>query len=230
MTLPDEKVLSKLRDNFVVGWRSIEKEEYCGSSRGYGRTHTAVGTTNGAGGSNVQLFVLSPDLVVLHALPGFWHPDDLAAELDFALVIDRLWQDQGRDRGEKEEMFAKLHRIELRQQSEMTTARSEWQSFDRSRELRRAKKEQRDTVYVADNGRLEVKPLNVLMRERMMARPFMPLAEFDIDTFVDYGKKHYDNNSSHDRRGRRFRTLEKLTAKRARDEAKERARQRRARS
>ena len=53
----------------------------------------AVGTTNGAGGHNVQIFVLSPDGVVLHALPGFWHPEDLVRELTGWICIRVTWAD-----------------------------------------------------------------------------------------------------------------------------------------
>ena len=38
--------------------------------------------------------------------------------------------------------------------------------------------------------------------------------------FVDYGRKHYDNNQGHDN-GKRFTTLERLMAKRQRDAARE---------
>ena len=221
MTLPDEKILSLLKKNFVVGWKNIEREGFCGSSSGYGRMHTAVGTTNGAGGSNVQLFVLSPDRVVLHALPGFWHPDDLESELHFALTVDRLWRDSTRSRDDKDAMFARLHRLEAKRQSELTTARSKWQSFDERTELRRISKSgPRDTVEYDEQGNPRVKPLNVLMRERMSQLPFVPFAEFDITSFVDYGRKHYDNNQGHDN-GKRFTTLERLMAKRQRDAARE---------
>lgn len=224
MTLPDENVLGLLKSSFVVGWKNIEREEHVGQSHGYGRMHTAVGTTNGAGGSNVQIFVLSPDRVVLHALPGFWHPEDLAAELQFALVVDRLWRDDTRTRAEKEQMFASMHARELRTQSEDTTARSEWQGFDKSRELRLAASkngDELDTVVVGRDGGMEMKPLNILMRERMSVRPFVAFADFDVDEYVRYGRKYYDNNSGHDKGGKVFSVAERLREKRNRDERRE---------
>ena len=138
MTLPDQRVFPLLRDDFVLGWSDIATADYCGTSHGYTRRQTAVGTTNGAGGRNVQIFVLAPDGVVLHALPGFWHPEDFAEELRFAQQVAALWSDPDRTRADKERMFGALHAVALRRCDEHTTARSDWQGFDRNRELARA--------------------------------------------------------------------------------------------
>ena len=89
-----------------------------------------VGTTNGAGAANVQTFVLSPDLVVLHVLPGFWHPEDYVAELEFSKALCRLWQDEGRTRGQKNDMFRRMQLTELRYQEPVMYARCDWQGFD----------------------------------------------------------------------------------------------------
>lgn len=222
--------MALLRDDFVLGWKNNEREEYCGTSRGYSRVQTAVGTTNGAGGHNVQIFVLSPDLVVLHALPGFWHPEDLANELRFAEVLHRLWRDDSRTRAEKERMWSRLHGVELRRQSEATTARSDWQGFDRATELMRAQTECRDTVVQTAAGP-QVKPVNQLVHERLLARPFVKFADFDIAAFVDYGKTHYDNNQGYDEKSSRFVTAERLQRKRELQKAREeRLRSRRTRS
>ena len=217
MTLPDPRVLQTLRDDFVLGWFNIEREEYCGSSHGYAKTQTAVATTNGAGGHNVQMFVLSPDLVVMHVLPGFWHPDDFLAELDFARVIERLWSDPDRDRAAKERLYAQLHKAEIRKQSLVTTARSDWQSFDRAAEIAKARNgELRDTVSTRSDAGIELFPLHELVHRRMASQPFVPFHEFNTAAFVDYGRLHYDNNQWVDKRHRRFVALEKLMRQRAR--------------
>ena len=75
MSLPHQAVYPMLKSDFVLGWKNIIREDYVGRSHGYTSRQTSVGTTNGAGPHNVQIFVLSPELVVLHALPGFWHPE-----------------------------------------------------------------------------------------------------------------------------------------------------------
>lgn len=206
MTLPDADVYDLLANDFVVGWANIERENYVGLSHGYSPSQTAVGTTNCAGGRNVQLLVLSPDGVVLHALPGFWSPEDLVTELRFALQISRLWADPARTRAQKETMFRCLHRAQLARQDAETIARSDWQDFDRWAELERCKSKVRDTVVttpagypVKDGNMMRLKPLNVVARERMMAQPFRKLAEFDFETFVDYGRTLYDNNEGIDK-------------------------------
>ena len=160
----------------------------------------------------MQLFVLSPDLVVVHALPGFWHPEDLANELRFSKVMLRLWNDKSRSREQKDKMFAKLQLAEINNQSKLTTARSSWQSFDAQNEFNRMRTRARDTVIVTEagkikkspNGMLALKPLNVLAHERMSRRPFVPYKDFDIASFVDYGRKFYDNNIGIDKHGKKF--------------------------
>ena len=212
-----------LRSDFEVGWCDIRRQDYVGYSAGYSyKSHCAVGTTNGAGAHNVQIFVLSPDKVVLHALPGFWAPEDLARELRFAKVLYRLWQDEGRTLAEKRDMNRRLQLREPRRHPVGMYARSAWQGFDAAAESRR--QGQRDTVLDVEvpalsrtlTGRLQqlsiqsagrtgklMKPLNLLVHERMAARPFVAFDDFDIEEFVDYGRLFYDLNARHGR-GVRF--------------------------
>lgn len=202
-----------LESDFVVGWKNIRKEDYVGLSYGYKKSQRAVGTSNGAGAHNVQIFVLAPDLVVLHALPGFWHPEDLARELWFSKMLFRLWQDESRTRAQKDDMFARLQLAEPANQPAATFARSQWQGFDASFERGRARTQARDTIVVTedgklardDKGRLRMKPINVLVHERMSRRPFVPFADFDIAGFIDYGLEFYDNNIRIGDRGKKFR-------------------------
>ncbi|MEM7203054.1 MAG: hypothetical protein AAF628_22530 [Planctomycetota bacterium] len=221
MTLPDDGVLELLDRDFVVGWRDIGGEEFCGESRGYARVQTALGTTNGAGGRNVQLLVLAPDLTVLHALPGFWHPEDLQHELRFALMVDRLWRDEGRSRDAKEAMYRRLLDRHARRSPALTTARSAWQHFDQRHEFRLAKTEPRDTVLRGDDGSVRMKPLNQLCYERLASRPLRALDAFGLAGFVDYGLRHYDNNRHIDGVSRRFRKNEVAVARRDAVRAKE---------
>jgi hypothetical protein len=103
-------------------------------------------------------------------------------------------------------MFRCLHRAQLARQDAETIARSDWQSFDRWAELERCKSTIRDTVVTTEHGypvkdgnMMRLKPLNVVARERMMAQPFRKLAEFDFESFVDYGRTLYDNNEGIDK-------------------------------
>jgi len=225
VTLPDERVYEMLQNDFVLGWSNNQREEYTGSSRGYHKQQTAIGTTNGAGGHNVQIFVLSADKVVMHALPGFWHPDDFVSELRFAQVMHRLWRDDSRSLGEKWTMFRRLHEARLKRPSPATTARSCWQGFDFRTELQRiAGGESRDTAVVHYGAQPTAKPINVLVHERLAMHPFEPFEAFDVGSFVDYGQRYYDNNRGYDKKSRRFRTAERLALVRAHREAREKRR------
>lgn len=223
MTLPEPELQALLADAFVVGWRNIEREPWCGLSHGYSSRQTALGTTNGAGGRNLQLFVLAPDLTVLHALAGFWHPADLRSELTFAQRLFALYRDETRTPEEKWRMARAFHDQAIQHASPETLARSDWQSFDRSRETWRAQEEPRDTVRYVNgkpavdaNGQIALKPLFVLQHERMKAQLFQPYARFDVERFVDYGLKHYDNNRGFDQSAKHFTARERLERERQR--------------
>lgn len=196
-----------LKDKFVVGWKNIRNKKYVGSSHGYTCKDTAVGTTNGAGPRNMQTFILSSDGTVLHCLPGFWHPDDLAYELDFALVMNRLAKDK-RSNKDKTALFVAMHERAIREQSPEMRARSGWQGFDANNEkqrLKMLKKGRRDTFYYNDDGQpTRLKPLSVLLHERMERRPFRKIWKFDTEDFIDYGRPYYDNNAGVDGRGVQF--------------------------
>ena len=153
MSLPKKQVLSLLKNEWVVGWKNIEKENYVGRSFGYSKEQTSIGTTNGAGPTNIQLFMLSPDLVVMHALPGFWHPDDLARELRFGKKMLALWQDEKLDRAEKDRRFCSMQLAELKDHPLAMYERSGWQDFDMNTERARYKSGQmRDTFLCYADG------------------------------------------------------------------------------
>lgn len=202
--------MTLLKSDFVVGWSNIKKTDYVGYSKGYSKKHCAVGTTNGSGSHNVQIFVLAPDQTVIHALPGFWSPSDLARELRFAKTLLRLWNDESRDLAQKKDMYRRLQLAEVRYQPAETFALSAWQGFDSRREHQElAKTGERDTIMAVDQLSTEVyagveqqtqmKPINMVAHERMAARPFVPFAEFDVAEFIDYGLLHYDLNARHNK-------------------------------
>ncbi|MEE9127297.1 MAG: hypothetical protein V3U11_09165 [Planctomycetota bacterium] len=201
-----------LKSDFVLGWKNIINERYVGRSFGYTSRQSSVGTTNGAGPHNVQIFVLSPEGVVLHALPGFWHPEDLADELRLAKAMQKLWESKNHTWVQKRKMFRRMQLAAARHQSKDTYARSTWQSFDEHNERARLARGPRDTFQsnedgylLADRrGNLKLKPINVLVHERMANRGFVWFDDFDIAEFIDYGNRFYDNNRHVDRRGRQF--------------------------
>lgn len=194
MSLSAKPVLNLLETDFVVGWENIQREDYVGSSHGYTTDEVAVGTTNGAGPRNMQTFVLSGDGTVMHCLPGFWHPDDLVVELHHGKAMHRLWNDR-RPKSEKRKMFSRMMIAALRTHPAEMTARSGWQGFDANNERNRLEQGLRDTFFVDEHGKpTELKPLNVVVHERMAKRPFVSFKSFDTEEFIDYGRPYYDNN------------------------------------
>ena len=100
----------------------------------------------------------------------------------------------------------------------MTLARSDWQGFDRHAEVERQKAEPgRDTF--ADDGAGALKPLCQVVHDRMLSRPFRQLDDFDMESFVDYGRAYYDNNMGLDK-GREFQRAQQANQKREREQAK----------
>lgn len=65
-------------------------EPYAGNSGTHKSRGNAVDTTSGAGLHNIQMFVMNPDGTVIHCLPGFWNPQDLADELTLARKLNDL--------------------------------------------------------------------------------------------------------------------------------------------
>ena len=152
----------------------------------------------------MQIFILSADRHVLHALPGFWHPEDLARALRFALTLDRLWRDEGRSVEQKRAMFVRMQLIEARAQPEATTRRSTWQGFDQNAEVAKLSSGPRDTFYHPDDGKgpQTIKPINLIVHERMALRQFVPFDDFDVAAFSDLGRRFYDRNRGE--RGKAF--------------------------
>jgi hypothetical protein len=229
VTLPDPEVLKILENDFFVGWKNIEKASYVGLSHGYGKNQSAVGTTDGAGGRNVQLVVLSPDLTVLHVLPGFWHPADLVRELRFAEALNRLWLDPKRSDYQKKRLFTAMHRAFAARFSADTIARSTWQGFDAVEEYGRLRAgEKRDTfvtnadgsLFMNSAGQPVLKPICELLHDRMAEQPFRYLDEFDMEAYTDYGRRFYDLNMGLDK-GRRFTKAEETVRKAEAEKAKE---------
>jgi hypothetical protein len=213
VTLPNPEVMAMLQERFIVGARNIEREEHVGLSQGYSCSQTAVGTTNGAGGRNVQILVLAADETVVHALPGFWHAEDLCNELRLGLELYRLYLDEDLTPAQKQAMAAVLHRAHLRLYGDEEARRGDWQGFDRQYELERANKETRDTVTGDTACTRALKTIPEIVHERLIARSFKRLADFGMETFVDYGRPYYDNNGGIDR-GRTFPRAVAVNAKR----------------
>lgn len=218
-----------LSDRFVIGWQNIEKQSFVGVSHGYKCDQTAIGTTNGAGGRNVQIVVMATDGTVVHALPGYWSAEDLLPELRLALDLHDLYRSEEHTAAQKRVMFSTLHKSFLRNLSPEAIARSRWQDFDQWEESNRGKTAVRDTFALDDmgqpmfdaNGRAALKPVVQVVHERLMQRQWKKLADFGMESFVDYGRAFYDNNAWVDK-GRNFPQAVKSNELRAKTQEKER--------
>jgi hypothetical protein len=157
VTLPNDDVITFLDSRFILVHRNIQKDLHVGMSHGYTPSQSAVGTTNGAGPRNVQFLILAADETVLHALPGFWHAEDLIPELQLAFEINRLYLDEAKSESQKEQMYAMLHQAHMRRHGADANRRGQWQNFDRTYENSRVQREQRDTFRIDAAGQMTLK-------------------------------------------------------------------------
>lgn len=219
-----------LKNDFILGWKNIIAEKFVGESHGYDTEEdSSVGTTNGAGPHNVQFFVIAPDGTVIHALPGFWHPDDLAWELNFAKQLYAVWTDKSLSLAKKQEKCKALQLDAIAKMPTAMTARSSWQGFDaKAEEKRRDAGVARDTFSTEANamGKSKMKPINQLVHERMAQRPFVAFAKFDTPQYCDYGRLYYDNNKKVDGEGETFMTPRKLEKQQEREQRQKQMRDR----
>ena len=210
-TLANDLVLEELRDHFVLGRGDLERVPHVGLSNGYEADQTSMGTTNGAGGRNLQIVVLAADGTLVHALPGFWHALDLLPELELARQLHDLYGSAGHTRAQKQTMALTMHRSFVRRLSVATLDRSRWREEDAKAESERAKVGVCDTFVLDGKGQpqrdaaglVRLKPIVQFVHERLAARLFVKLADFDMEWFVDYGTVLHDDNAAIER-GRPF--------------------------
>jgi hypothetical protein len=197
VSLSDDRVLNVLKNQFVCGYRNITGEPYAGKSGKHETDGQAIVTTNGAGPHNVQLFFLSEEGVVLHAVVGFWDPRDLLWEIGFAQRMHRLWQSSAKSEEDKRKEFQKANRVAVRQMPPDMVARSHLQKFDAKRELKQTASDfrfQPGDYHPPERTRNhnDLKSTVQVMHERMAQRAFVPYEDFDVADFADYGKQRYD--------------------------------------
>ncbi|HLG42633.1 MAG TPA: hypothetical protein VI643_04645 [Planctomycetota bacterium] len=190
MSLSTEPVFALLQTKFVCGWRDISREPYCGKSGRHDLDNPAVLTTNGAGPTNTQLFILAADGTVLHCLPGYWDARDLACEIALADELHAIWRDGSLPREQKERRFREAHLAHIAKHPRDMVRRSRMQGFDQKFE---ARKEASDCIAVrTENGKVVYKTTDRIMHERIADQPFRPVGEFDVAACVKYGRPKYD--------------------------------------
>ncbi len=205
MSLSQEPAFSALQKNFVCGVRDISNEPYAGLSGRHETNGNAVNTTNGAGPHNLQLFMLSSDGTVLECLPGYWNPQDLLTEMKFANELNTVWRDPHASKSQKDQTFRQMQLDHVRQHPEQMVRRSKMQGFDQKYEAEH-RLYSSDTIahpgmispnMLLPGGRLPqeaFKTTDQIMHERMAARPFVSINQFDVASYVEYGKPKYDKH------------------------------------
>lgn len=192
MSLSIDPTLSALKNRYVCGTRDITGEPWSGFSGLHPIDGGAVHTTNGAGPHNIQMFVLATDGTVLTCLPGYWHAEDLAMELQFAEELNKVWTDASLTKEAKDALYTKMHMEHIAKHPKHMVKRSQMQGFDKKFEEKRL--DETDTVLVKSGpkGMPVFKTTDIIMHERLAKQPFRKYSEFDVIAFSDYGRAKYD--------------------------------------
>ena len=190
VSLSQLPIQKRLKEQFICGWRNINGvESFAGKSHSHPVASSAVHTTNGAGGRNVQIIIISPDRDVLHVLPGYWNPDALRHELDFVLELNDVAKSD-LPQSEKNDAFLLAHMNHAAKHHELLVKDSKLQAFDERKESRG-----KESDFRRKGGKGEVtRTVDQVMHERMARRPFLKIDEFDLSKVVDYGTAFYDKH------------------------------------
>ncbi|HEY9717336.1 MAG TPA: hypothetical protein V6C69_07705 [Trichormus sp.] len=208
MSLAQDPTFSLLQKYFVVGYRDITNEPYCGVSNRHEFGEPAVDTTNGAGPRNLQIFMLASDGTVLNCLPGYWHSEDIAPEMNLAARLDKVWMNPKLTIGQKDALFSQMQLAHIKQHSAAMVARSKMQGFDMWEEAHK-RLETTDTISNRELAQAIVsgsaprtdlakafKTTDEIFHERLAQRPFVAYTNFDVAAYTDYGKQKYDKNEN----------------------------------
>ena len=202
MSLSSDPAFSALKNNFVCGYRDISDQPYAGLSGRHEPDGNAINTTNGAGPHNIQMFILSPDGVVLSCLPGYWNSSDLVREMQLAYQLYDVWRNPSLSRSQKDALFRQMHLAHIQQHPEAMVRRSRMQGFDQKFEAKNRLYTSdciRDPSLIGDpNSKMlpqeAFKTTDEIFHERMAVRPFVPYEQFDVASYADYGRPKYDKH------------------------------------
>jgi len=187
VSLSQEPAVSTLKSYFVCGTHDISNESYAGASGRHDNFGNAIKTTNGAGPHNLQLFILAADGTVLTCLPGFWCPEDLVREMQFAASLNQVWINTSLSRSQKNQAFKTMHLAHIQEHPKAMSKRSHMQGFDAQYE-----RQNRPNSDFLGRDAQEPKTVDVVMHQRMAAHPFENYERFDVAAYCDYGKPMYD--------------------------------------
>jgi hypothetical protein len=203
VSLSKDPAFSVLKEHFICGYRDITNEPYSGMSGWHETDGNAIKTTNGAGPRNLQLFMMTPDGIVLHCLPGYWDAQDLVHELELAWELNNVWKDPVLTVSQKNGMFSQMQVAHTYEHSPMMVRRSRMQGFDQKHEAKHrlwSSDTIRDPYLLVNHSmhgpmpQMAFKTTDQIAHERMSVRPFLPYERFDVANFSDYGKERYEKN------------------------------------
>lgn len=207
VSLSQEPAFSVLKDYLVCGYKDISNDASAGFSGRHEVGGNAINTSNGAGPTNLQTFLLASDGTVLSCLPGFWNSVDLVREIEFANRLNKVWNDPKMTHTQKNNAFSQMHLAHIGEHSMQMVARSRMQSFDMQHEAK-------NNLYTSDtildrasaasilsdermmkrSAMQAFKTTDRIMHERMAQRPFVAYTAFDTAKFAKYGRPLYDKN------------------------------------
>jgi hypothetical protein len=187
-TLSDDKVIAQLNHTFVSGWTNIKgKRPYAGSSNTHLPDYAAKNINACSGHHNIQMFFLTKDGRVLHCLPGYWAAEDFLKQVQFAVLLARVYYSKDLSSAEKNEKFLDMHLQKALSHPYALVRGSKLQGFD----VDHVKKKE-DSDFVRDEGFVGgIKHADQVVHERMAERPFVPFEKFDTAKFIDMGIKQF---------------------------------------
>jgi len=191
----------------VCGYKDISNEAFAGFSGRHEVGGNAINTSNGAGPTNLQTFLLASDGTVLTCLPGFWSSVDLVSEIEFANRLQNVWSNPKLSHAQKNSMFSQMHLAHINEHPMQMVARSRMQSFDMQHEVKNnlytsdvildrasASSILSDDKFAKRSAMRSFKTTDRIMHERMAQRPFVAYTAFDTTKFAKYGRPLYDKN------------------------------------
>ena len=112
--------------------------------------------------------------------------------MTLAAQLNQIWQNQSLSRSQKEGYFRMLHLAHIQQHPVAMSRRSKMQGFDLMYE-----REHRPNSDFLTGAKGSAKTVDVVMHQRMAARPFLPYEHFDVAAYSDYGKPMYDKEEDY---------------------------------
>jgi len=205
VSLSTDPAFTALKESFVCGYRDISDQPYAGVSGLHKPDGNAINTTNGAGPHNLQLFILSPEGVVLTCLPGYWNAYDLVHEMQLAEKLNEVWHNPMLGRAEKDAIFRQMHQNHVQEHSNAMVFRSRMQGFDQKWEAKHKLTSSdciRNACLITDpNAKMlpqdAFKTTDEIMHQRMALRPFRTYDQFDVAAYTDYGRPIYDKHEDY---------------------------------